>query len=62
MTARIVTSHVLPAIPIRNHDWMAYVDGMEEDGPYGWGETEEQAVADLNQMLADDLCDVEPWT
>jgi hypothetical protein len=45
---RIVTSHVFPPIPSRKCDWCAYFDGYEEAGPYGWGETEADAIADLH--------------
>lgn len=50
----IVTSHMFPPIPPRDVDWCAYPDGEEENGRYGWGETEEAAVADLIQILRDD--------
>jgi hypothetical protein len=43
----IVTSHDRPPIPDRRFDWCAYRDGREEDGPYGWGRTEAEAIADL---------------
>lgn len=46
----VQTSFVYPPIPIRTSDWCAYFDGCEEDGNYGWGETEAKAIADL-QML-----------
>lgn len=44
---KIVTSHVYPPIPIRTMDWCAYRDGHEEDGNYGWGLTEQEAIRDL---------------
>lgn len=44
---RIITSHVYPPIPVRTNDWRAYRDGEEERGNYGWGATEEDAIADL---------------
>jgi hypothetical protein len=47
----IVTSHMFPPIPDRKHDWCAYPDGEEENGRYGWGPTEEAAVADLIEIL-----------
>jgi hypothetical protein len=50
---RIVTTHVNPPIPIRTSDWCACVEGTEEDGPYGWGRTEEEAIADLQEKLDD---------
>lgn len=42
-----MTSHVFPPIPDRRSDWCAYPDGEEENGRYGWGRTEDEAVADL---------------
>jgi hypothetical protein len=43
----IVTDHVYPPIPDRRFDWCAYRDGKEENGGYGWGRTEAEAIADL---------------
>lgn len=42
----IVTTHVYPPIPSRSSDWCARF-GDEEDGFYGWGPTEDTAIADL---------------
>jgi hypothetical protein len=50
---RIITEHVNPPIPVRTSDWCAYIDGTEEIGPYGWGSTEAEAVADLNDQIED---------
>ena len=47
VTPRIITSFVYPPIPIRTCDWAAHVDGDEESGRCGYGETEEQAIQDL---------------
>jgi len=47
MTPRITTSHVCPPIPVRTSDWCASFDGREEDGPYGCGATEAEAITDL---------------
>lgn len=44
---KIITNHEYPPIPIRDHDWVAYYEGTEENGNYGWGKTEEEAIADL---------------
>jgi hypothetical protein len=49
----IVTTHVYPPIPCRKHDWCAYPAGEEEDGHYGWGRTEDEAVGELIEMLRD---------
>jgi hypothetical protein len=48
---RIVTTYVNPPIPIRTSDWCACIDGQEECGPYGWGRTEAEAIADLEDNL-----------
>ena len=50
----IRTTYVHPPIPIRTSDWCACVKGQEEDGPYGWGATEAEAIADLKEKLEDD--------
>ncbi len=53
-TARkIVTSHEYPPIPIRTHDWCAYYEGEEEAGGYGWGPTEDEAIADFIENCAE---------
>jgi len=51
----IKTVHVYPPIPIRNFDWAAYDDDTY-DGPgcrVGYGPTEEAAIADLLEQLAE---------
>ena len=48
---KIVVNYIYPPIPDRRHDWCAYVDGWEEDGPYGWGATKFSALMDLIDML-----------
>jgi hypothetical protein len=47
---KIKTECVCPPIPTRKFDWQAWVDGNEE-GPNGWGETEQEAVDDLLEKL-----------
>lgn len=47
MKPKIVTSHEYPPIPIREFDWCAHREGHEEDGNYGWGATEQEAISDL---------------
>ena len=47
---QIVTRFINPPIPVRYFDWCAYLDGHEE-GPYGHGETETSAIADLQEKL-----------
>lgn len=48
----IVTVYVYPPIPVRDMDWMAYIEG-DEEGPTGRGETEADALLDLAGQLAD---------
>ena len=45
----IKTDHIYPPIPIREYDWCAYYDGLEEDGPQGFGRTEQAAIEDLKR-------------
>lgn len=54
MSRKIVTSCQYPPIPIRQFDWCAYFDGTEEDGNYGWGATEEAAIADFIENYAEE--------
>ncbi len=49
---KIITEHVYPPIPIRSFDWAAYRDG-DEEGPVGRGATEEEAIAELMEMLSE---------
>ena len=53
---KIVTEHINPPIPVRQFDWGAYLDGHEEDGMYGMGRTEEEAVKDLLENWGDTYC------
>ncbi len=46
MPPKIITSYWAKPIPNRSFDWSASYDGFEE-GPYGYGETEQQAITDL---------------
>lgn len=48
---KICTRYVHPPIAIRSMDWCAWIDGREEDGPTGYGETEAEAIADLKENL-----------
>ena len=53
---QIKTSHIYPPIPIRSYDWMAYVDGHEEDTwLQGYGATEAQAIAELQERIEESL-------
>lgn len=51
---KIVTTCICPPIPVRANDWCAYFDGEEEAGNYGYGATEDEAIADF---LAEAVCD-----
>lgn len=46
-TQKVITHNICPPIPVRSADWVAYYDGEEEDGPSGYGATEQQAIAAL---------------
>lgn len=59
---KIITSFDFPPIPIRDFDWSAVTDNYDcdcdQDGffsthPIGHGRTEEEAIADLKEQLAD---------
>jgi hypothetical protein len=45
----ILTKFIFPPIPDRHFDWMAWHAGEEEFGEYGYGKTEDEAVADLTE-------------
>lgn len=47
--AAIKTECQNPPIPIRNLDWLAYLD--PEFGPFGHGATEQAAIDDLKEVL-----------
>lgn len=49
------TSYVYPPIPVRDYDWEAYWDDLDESGPVGRGPTEKDAIMDLlNQYVLED--------
>ena len=50
--SRIKTSFVNPPIPIRDFDWVAWIDG-EEEGFRGHGKTEQEALDELHSELAE---------
>lgn len=50
---KIVTHHSRPPIPTMKYDWCAFYDGEEEAGCYGYGGTEEDAVADFIENWAE---------
>jgi hypothetical protein len=45
--SKIIAYHALPPIPTTKFDWCAFYDGEEERCEYGWGHTEQEAIADL---------------
>jgi hypothetical protein len=47
----IKTSYVCPPIPLCGFDWCAFEDGHEEDGPFGYGATAMEAIADLRSQI-----------
>ena len=49
-----------PPIPLRQFDWSAWREGMEEEGPYGYGASEEEARADLAEQLESEWGDFVP--
>jgi hypothetical protein len=51
---RVVTSNIFPPIPDRRFDWIAYYEGEEEAGSYGYGSTEAEAIADFNENYRED--------
>lgn len=50
---KIITTFVHPPIPVRSFDWLAHIDGQEEEGPQGWGHNEYAAVTDLQDRFDD---------
>lgn len=51
--SQIKTECIAPPVPDRRFDWQAWEDGHEEQGLYGYGRTEQEAVADLMSKLAE---------
>jgi len=48
----IVTDFLHPPIPSRSFDWVAFIDGQEDDA-VGYGKTEREAVNELLELLED---------
>lgn len=53
---QVKTEFTFPPIPVRDHDWHAWIDGLEEDGFYGHGCTEKEAIEDLIEGYGDTYC------
>ncbi len=51
---KLVTSCVYPPIPDRRFDWIAYAEGQEESGDYGYGATEQEAIDDWVEGYAEE--------
>jgi hypothetical protein len=54
---RIIATYDPPPIPVRNCDWSATLDTYDAGDPIGWGRTRDEAVADLEEQLADQAAD-----
>jgi hypothetical protein len=53
MTRRIITAYEHPPVPLPPF-WRAWCDNLGADAsPYGMGETEAEAIADLMAQLED---------
>ncbi len=51
---KIIIQPVFPPIPTNSFDWVAYIDGMEEQTQfYGYGRTKEDAVRELRFTVED---------
>ena len=49
----VITEYVAPPVNTDIYDWLAYMDGCAEDGPYGRGASEIDAVKSLCEHLHD---------
>lgn len=47
----IITECIFPPVPSRKYDWAAYLEGTEESGKCGFGETEMEAIRGLAELL-----------
>jgi len=47
---KVIVKQTNSPLPVRTHDWVAYIDGQEEDGPYGYGSTDDDAKRDLSDL------------
>jgi len=55
---KVVLEYQKPPIPTNKHDWVAYVDGCEEDGNYCYGPTADDALTELCDLLDEMYVDV----
>ena len=58
MAPKVITSHNFPPIPQRCFDWSAHFATFEE-GPYGFGASEAEAIRDLTENYDDPYADGE---
>jgi hypothetical protein len=49
----IIVSHVCPPIPTNDFDYCACYDGEQEEGIYGYGCTEKEAIKNLRSNYGD---------
>ena len=48
---------IYPPIPVRAFDWVAWYDGEEESGHYGYGPSHDEALKDLIESYPlDETC------
>jgi len=52
--AKLITVCNFPPIPDRRWDWVAYIEGDEESGNYGYGSTEQEAINDWVENYAEE--------
>ena len=55
---KIITNFDYPPIPVRSFDWSAHLDSYDGAPDAGWqpvghGSTEAEAIADLQEKIAD---------
>jgi hypothetical protein len=54
---KVRTSFEYPPIPVRKFDWFAVDDSTYDgEGPIGMGATEQDAIEDLLDQIADEDC------
>lgn len=47
----VMVQQINPPIPTRVFDWVAWIDGSEEEGPYGFGASKKEALDDLDHNM-----------
>jgi len=46
----MITTHIKPPVPSRYFDWTAVGDNYEAGDPIGYGETEQEAINNLEEQ------------